>query len=638
MTTLTEQQRTIVIMILLGISVFLTYYFHAVLTLGTVFSHFFYIPIILTALWWEKRSILVAIFLGGLVVASSFLYRPDLLTLNDYARVLMFVVIAFVVATLSEQLKGREREVKKQRDLAQRYLDVAGVLFVVINADHTIRLINRHGCELLGYQEEELLGKDWFTTVVPEAVRETRRQIFDTALAAGTPLPDRRESPVITRNGDELVLAWQDPVFAGDDGRPVAMIGSGADITDRIRAEEALRAAHNEANLYLDIMVHDINNANAVALGYADLLSELLGEKEKQMVWKLRKGISRSIEIIQNVTTIRRLHSSETATRPVDLDTVIQAEIAHHPDAGIVYTGKPVQVMADDLLPEVFSNLIGNSIKFGEPGVEVAVRVEEDDETVEVSIEDTGPGVPDEVKPSLFTRFMRGTNARSGKGLGLYITKMLIERYGGSIRVDDRVPGHSGYGAAFRFTLRRYDRPWEPPTSPAAPAAAGPISWSPPDPDRVEGGVDDQVKVECVEPAGPLKHLHEADAHDLRPGMSADGRLQHLLHAGDTRDARHRKPAHQDDHLRVDADRIAGDLHPDTRDLADHPCPFFVRLGHIDLLDGEVPDGKPQEFDKGGAGAGAAVIDDLVARGEPRLAEVCLERPEHPRDAGELLF
>jgi len=54
------------------------------------------------------------------------------------------------------------------------------------------------------------------------------------------------------------------------------MIGSGSDITDRIRAEEELRAAHGEANLYLDIMVHDINNANAVALGYADLLAEML--------------------------------------------------------------------------------------------------------------------------------------------------------------------------------------------------------------------------------------------------------------------------------------------------------------------------------------------------------------------------
>ncbi len=466
MTTLTENQRVAIIMALLGISIFLTYYFHAILMLGTVFSHFFYLPIILTALWWEKRSILVAIFLGGLVVVSSLLYRPDILTLNDYGRALMFVVIAFVVTSLSEQLKGRERELKKQRDLAQRYLDVAGVLFVVINADHTIRLINRHGCELLGYREEELVGKDWFTTVIPEASREARRQIFDAAIASGNALP-RRENPVVTRNGDELILAWQDTVLTDDDGRPVGLVGSGSDITDRIRAEEALRVAHNEANLYLDIMAHDINNANAVALGYADLLVEALEGKEREMIRKLRSGISRSIEIIQNVSTIRRLHSHETATRPVDLDAVIRAEIAHHPDVGIIYEGKQVRVTADDLLPEVFTNLIGNSIKFGEPGVGVRVRVEEGDGTVAVSVEDTGPGVPDAVKPTLFTRFVRGTSARSGKGLGLYITRMLITRYGGRIWVEDRVPGHPECGAVFRFTLLRSDLPREPPVSPA---------------------------------------------------------------------------------------------------------------------------------------------------------------------------
>lgn len=467
MTTLTENQRVAIIMVLLAVSIFLTYYFHAILMLGTVFSHFFYIPIILTALWWEKRSILVAIFLGGLVVVSSLLYRPEILTLNDYGRALMFVVIAFVVASLSEQLKGREREVKKQRDLAQRYLDVAGVLFVVINADHTIRLINRHGCELLGYREEELVGKDWFTTVVPGASREARRQIFDAAIASDSTFHGRRENPVVTHNEDELILAWQDTVLTGDDGRPVGMIGSGSDITDRIRAEEALRAAHNEANLYLDIMTHDINNANAVALGYADLLVEALGGKEREMVRKLRSGVSRSIEIIQNVSTIRRLHSHEAATRPIDLDAVIRAEIAHHPDAGIIYEGKSVRVTADDLLPEVFTNLIGNSIKFGDPGVGVRVRVEEGDGTVEVSVEDTGPGVPDAVKPTLFTRFVRGMTTRSGKGLGLYITRMLITRYGGSIRVEDRVPGHPECGAVFRFTLLRSDLPRESPVSPA---------------------------------------------------------------------------------------------------------------------------------------------------------------------------
>jgi len=459
--TFTEQQRVATLIVLLAISVFLTYYFHAVLMFGTVFSHFFYIPIILTALWWEKRSIPVALFLGGLVVVGTLGFSPDPLVPNDYARILMFVVVAFVVASLSEQIRRRECEVKKQRDLAQRYLDVAGVLFVVIDSDHTIRLINRHGCEMLGYREEELLGKDWFATVVPEASRKARRQAFDAAIAEGGASPrGRRENPVVTRSGDVLVLAWQDTVFTDEDGRTVAMIGSGSDITDRIRAEMELRAAHDEANLYLDIMVHDINNANAVALGYTDLLAEVLEGREREMVQRLRGGISRSIEIIQNVSTIRRLHLQEAATRPVDLDAVIRAGIAHHPDARIIYEGKPVWVMADDLLMEVFVNLVSNSIKFGEPGVEVRVRVEEGDRMVEISVEDTGPGVPDPVKPLLFTRFARGTNARSGKGLGLYITRMLVTRYGGSIRVEDRVPGHPERGAAFRFTLQRCD--WTP--------------------------------------------------------------------------------------------------------------------------------------------------------------------------------
>jgi PAS domain S-box-containing protein len=460
--TLTEQQRVGVLITLLAISVFLTYYFHTVLMLGTVFSHFFYVPIILTALWWEKRSVPVALFLGGLVVVGTLAFSPDPLVLNDYARVLMFVVVALVVASLSGQLKRREQEVEKERNLAQRYLDVAGGLFVVINADHTIQLVNRHGCELLGYREKELTGRDWFATVVPESSREARRQIFDAAIANGTAFPGPRENPVITRNGEELILTWQDTVLTGDDGRSIGIIGSGSDITGRIRVEGELRAAHEEANLYLDIMVHDINNANAVALGYTDLLTEVLEGKERQMVLKLRNGISRSIEIIQNVSTLRRLVSRETVTRPVDLDAVIRAGIAHHPDAGIVYEGRPVGVMADDLLPEVFANLIGNAEKFGEPGVEVTVRVEEGDGAVKVSVEDTGPGVPDREKPLLFTRFARGTNARSGKGLGLYITKMLISRYGGRIWVDDRVPGHPERGAAFRFTLPRSDQPWEP--------------------------------------------------------------------------------------------------------------------------------------------------------------------------------
>ncbi|MFY1643626.1 sensor histidine kinase, partial [Methanoculleus bourgensis] len=76
----------------------------------------------------------------------------------------------------------------------------------------------------------------------------------------------------------------------------------------------------------------------------------------------------------------------------------------------------------------------------------------EEDGTVTVSVEDTGPGIPDAEKPLVFEKF-RKSGARSGKGIGLYIVHTLVERYGGRVWVEDRVPGRPREGAAFRFTL-----------------------------------------------------------------------------------------------------------------------------------------------------------------------------------------
>ncbi len=454
-----EKYRMPIIAALLAFSVFLTYYFHAILTLGTVFSHFFYIPIILSALWWGRRSVLVALFLAGLLIVSSIVFRlGDLTTLNDYFRALMFVVISLVIASLSEQLQGRQRELHREKNRFQTLLDVAGVLLVVINADQTVGLINRRGLELLGFREAEIMGKNWFDTAVPERYRREAKGAFDRIMAGDPTAFEQAETPVVSKAGREYIIAWQDTILRDENGTIIGVLGSGKDITDRIQAEEALRVANDEANLYLDIMVHDINNANAVALGYADLLVDTMSGVEREMVGKLRRGVRRSVEIIQNVTTLRRLRSQESALQEVDLDEVIRAEITHHPDSEIFYEGRSVRVAADDLLPEVLTNLIGNSLKFGESGVKICVKVAENDETVEVSVEDTGPGIPDEMKSRIFSRFWRGNSTKSGKGLGLYISRMLVERYGGAIWVDDRVAGNPEKGAAFRFTLRKTGR------------------------------------------------------------------------------------------------------------------------------------------------------------------------------------
>ena len=216
-----------------------------------------------------------------------------------------------------------------------------------------------------------------------------------------------------------------------------------------------LEAANREANLYLDIMTHDIKNAENVSSLYADLLIEMLGGEAALYVRKIQSSIRKSAEILSNVTTIRRIHQESADLGPVDLDAVIRGEIAAFPDVVIEFEGTPRQVWADDLLPEVFANLIRNAVKLGGPEIEITIRVEDyDGESVLVSVEYTGLGIPDPLKGSIFHQFERGRAAGCGDGLGLFIVRTLIERYGGVIRAEDRVEGRPDLGAAFRFTLR----------------------------------------------------------------------------------------------------------------------------------------------------------------------------------------
>ncbi len=218
---------------------------------------------------------------------------------------------------------------------------------------------------------------------------------------------------------------------------------------------QQLEDAHQEANLYLDILTHDVKNTENVSTLYADLLLESLEGENALYAEKLRASIRKSIGILQSVSTIRRIREESRDLKPVDLDEMLRREVAQFPSVSITYEGFPATVWADDLLTEIPANLIGNAAKFGGSGVRIAVRTEEWDDEIVVSVEDTGPGVPDAQKEAIFHRFERGRGRAGGQGLGLYIVRTLLERYGGRVWADDRVPGRPEEGAAFRFTLRK---------------------------------------------------------------------------------------------------------------------------------------------------------------------------------------
>ncbi|ACL16664.1 response regulator [Methanosphaerula palustris] len=218
--------------------------------------------------------------------------------------------------------------------------------------------------------------------------------------------------------------------------------------------QERVTTANDEMSLYLDIMTHDINNVITSSMGYANLLEDELTGPQYEFVQKIRTSLDQTIEIIRNVSTIRRLHEKQARLVPMDLDAVIRNQISRFSEIPFTYPGTGVMVYADDLIGQVFTNLIGNSRKFAGDEVSITIGVEEDEGVVEVTVADNGPGIPDDQKAQIFDRFQKGTTSKSGKGLGLFITWMLVEGYGGTIRADDRKDGRPG--TAIHFTLKKF--------------------------------------------------------------------------------------------------------------------------------------------------------------------------------------
>jgi signal transduction histidine kinase len=238
-------------------------------------------------------------------------------------------------------------------------------------------------------------------------------------------------------------------------------------IAARDRAEEERK----RAELYVDIMGHDINNLNQVAMANLEVLKDSgeLPADLRSMAGHALAAVEGSAGIIENVRKIQKFSSEGPHVECIDSNDLVNEAIRESskpPDkkVEIHYSGtKGMRVKAAHLLKEAFSNIINNAIKYSGPEVQIDIEQKEiilgGKKYYEISISDNGPGIPDELKAKLFRRFQRGTTQAHGKGLGLYITKMLVERFGGKVCVEDRVPGDYTKGSKFIILLPAAQNP-----------------------------------------------------------------------------------------------------------------------------------------------------------------------------------
>ena len=149
---------------------------------------------------------------------------------------------------------------REERDRAQQYLDVAGVMLVAIDANQIVSLINKKGAEILGYREEEIVGKNWFDMMIPERMKEDIKNVFGQLMAGEIKPVEYFENPIITKSGEERIIAWHNTILMDGSRAITGTLSSGEDITERKKAEDALKLS--EARLKALLQLNRMTDAS----------------------------------------------------------------------------------------------------------------------------------------------------------------------------------------------------------------------------------------------------------------------------------------------------------------------------------------------------------------------------------------
>ena len=369
-----------------------------------------------------------------------------------------------------------EKTLKDERKNVQNYFDVAEVILVVIDTDQKVSLINRKGCEILGYTENEIIGKNWCDNFVPETARDKVKSVISKALKEQIEPAEYFESPVSTKSGAERIVVWHNSILHDEKGQIEAVLSFGEDITERRQAEHESKTLNAEleatvgklAMLNRDlkdfayIAAHDLKTplqtiatlANWISADYADKFDESDREKVKQLV----ERAERMSKLIDGVLQYSEDGDTEHEKQEVDLNTLLSEAIAETaPPENIEITVEnklPTVICEKAHMRQIFQGLLSNAVKYmDKPKGQIKVGGVEEKDFWKFSIVDNGPGIEEKHSEKIFEILQTpSTNEEvEATATALPVVKNIVEMYGGRVWVESEL----GKGSTFFFTFPR---------------------------------------------------------------------------------------------------------------------------------------------------------------------------------------
>ncbi|WP_395699133.1 ATP-binding protein [Aquabacterium sp.] len=465
-------------------------------------------------------AVLNAMLAYGLMPGASDGTSGALLTLLP---VLLSVVPTALIGALREGLLEQLQRIRAGEALERSMLDASPALLGLLGADGRILRLNAAGAQLLGAAEpRQVEGRLIQDFVEPAGTQATVRTLDGRRLRA-----EQHRAPVRLADGEgATVLALRDI--------------SGELEMQRLREEAARIEADSRAKSeFLSRMSHELRTPLNAILGFAQVLEATLGvdsrERQREQLQHIQQAGWHLLAMIDDVLDLSRIDAAGAAPRPqpVALDaalaqasSMVQAEAQRK---GVVIGGLPLPaaawVVADPLrLRQVLINLLSNAVKYNRDGGQVQVSAGAEGAHWRLRVQDTGVGIAPAYQAQVFEPFNRlgqGHSGIPGTGIGLTITRRLVEAMGGSIGFEST----PGVGSRFWFTL--------PAASPVgAVGAVGPMGAGAVPAHAEPGPLPRGLRVLCVEdqPANGLM-LEQAlalDGHQVRHAVDAEGALRLL--------------------------------------------------------------------------------------------------------------
>lgn len=423
--------------------------------------------------WYGERFAL-AIFVSVMTIAGALLVWVQGRRLRnvDLRRAGAEDVMQQLEESLAERQRLTEMLTRSERRVRE-VIATSADAYISLSADGYVADWNDAATRLFGWSQEEAVGRRLEALIVPPELAEAHREGLTRAARTGEgPMLGRPiELEAVHRARHRMCVELT--IWSVRDGDRWGFHASLRDITDRKAAEAELRQLNDDLSQFAGVVAHDLKNPLTAIAGFADLLDRntrgsRTDDRAEQWIERIQTAAQRGHVLITDLLAFTRVGQTDLVMERVDLAgllaEVVEEQRVHGHEQAVIDVG-PLPVLDGDpgLLGQLFSNLVGNALKYAGAGSPATVRIDVAPESapgrVVIRVADDGPGVPERDHSRIFDMFQRGSDVGSvsGTGIGLAISRRVVERHHGRIWVEVNELG----GSTFCVEL---------PLSPAPPA------------------------------------------------------------------------------------------------------------------------------------------------------------------------